>query len=143
MPRNRVRPPAPLGYMRVDQVAVLFNVSDEQVRVWIRGGKLSAELHRWRGARYYLIAQADVDRILLGEPDPLDRTPALAGERGSASTLLLGLGGVGTLAVLTPAVLRDVAIGVGALTLYCAVIAALWAMTVSVARRGGSRRDRP
>jgi len=86
----RQRPPAPEGFYRVDQIATLVRANDETVRGWIREGLLAAERHTWRGKPYYLVTQAELDRMLMAGDRPFAAAGALAGERGSASPLALG-----------------------------------------------------
>jgi hypothetical protein len=106
MPRNkgkrgtpRQRPPAPEGFYRVDQIATLVRANDETVRGWIREGLLAAERHEWRGKPYYLVTQAELDRMLMAGDRPFAAAGALAGERGSASAYALGSLGGGLVAV--------------------------------------------
>jgi hypothetical protein len=97
----RQRPPAPEGFYRVDQIATLVRANDETVRGWIREGLLAAERHTWRGKPYYLVTQAELDRMLMAGDRPFAAAGALvgAGERGSASAYALGSLGGGLVAV--------------------------------------------
>jgi len=48
--------------MRVSEVAALFDVEDETVRVWVRGGKLKAI--RTPGGRGLRFRREDVEALL-------------------------------------------------------------------------------
>jgi len=123
----------------------MIRATDETVRGWIRDGRLKAETHLWRGRPYYLIAQAEVDRMLQADR-PFDTAGLIgAGERGSASALALGALGGGSLAALGVShthLGRDVLIGVGALVAYCAVIALAWALFMLPHTRKHTRERR-
>jgi len=73
----------------------MIRATDETVRGWIRDGRLKAETHLWRGRPYYLIAQAEVDRMLQADR-PFDSADLIgAGERGSSTGLYaLAIGGL-------------------------------------------------
>jgi excisionase family DNA binding protein len=65
--------------MKVPEVAELFDVDPETVRVWVREGKLRAS--RTPGGRVFVFRRADVDALLNepaseNEPAVLDSVPA-------------------------------------------------------------------
>jgi excisionase family DNA binding protein len=153
MPRNtgkrgapRQRPPAPEGFYRVDQVATLINAHDETVRGWIRDGRLEAERHMWRGRPYYLVTQAEVDRILQAGDRPFGAGALVgAGDRGSVSpsALILGalIGSVFAIVIVTHHG-RDVLVGLGAYCAYFVLMTVFWALFMLPHTRKHARERR-